>query len=191
MRSESIPSDGEVRLETELSRVRREHLPVVEGIPRGEGAVKHGLDKELGIEVRWGGVKRSASNRLFEPKVSSASWNHALTDEERKTDRIHLVLGADCVGDQEPDQLHSTEACIAHAVENVSGRVRGKWDEARGRRLGSVRTPGEELDLGTTIAVRRADGARKLDAIKRIIGIQSRFNKMQGSLTSRRMRRCA
>ena len=58
------PGDREVRLETELARVGREHLAAVEPIARSESAVKHGLDEELSVEVGWSRVERSAGNGL-------------------------------------------------------------------------------------------------------------------------------
>ena len=68
VRGRGVPSNSEVRLETELARVGGEDLPVVEAVPRSERAVEERLDEELGVEVRGRGVERSASNRLYKAK---------------------------------------------------------------------------------------------------------------------------
>ena len=78
------------------------------------------------------------------------------------------MLRRDRVGDEEPDQLDSDKpARVADTVENLSDRVGGKRDETVGGGLRIVRPPGEERDLRTAVAVRRADGAGELDATAR------------------------
>lgn len=67
--------------------------------------------------------------------------------------------------DEQPDELNSHKAAgVANAVKNRRNIVGRQRDKAVWGRLRVVGPPRKERNLGTTVAVRGADGTRKLDA---------------------------
>ena len=188
------PRERKVGLEAELARVGREHLSVLEAVAGDERAVEHRLDEELRVEVRRRRVERGASDALLGANEPLIIINTQI-GSGRNTDRVDCVLRTDGVGYQEPHDLDGDEPGVAEASEDRVGRVRRERDQVRGRRLRVVGAPGEERQLGTTVAVPHADGPSELDArVIRDVNISTAWVTSpggRGELTSHRTRRCA
>ena len=128
------PRERKVGLEAELAQVGREHLSVLEAVAGDERAIEHGLDEELGVEVRRCRVERGTSDALAGAQRTAQGVIEPLViiiiniintrmGSGRNTDWVDCVLRTDSVGYQEPHDLDSDEPGVAEASEDGVSQV--------------------------------------------------------------------